>query len=137
MDIGIGRVFNARLAGNIADSSVIGSMEFACKVAGAKVVLVMGHTGCGAVTGAIERVRLGRLTDVLAQIEPAIAATEFTGDRTAANPAFVDAVARTNVTLMMAKIRRESPVLDGLVNDGKLAIAGAMYDLRSGRVEFC
>lgn len=136
MDLGIGEVFNARLAGNIADASVIGSMEFACKIAGAKVILVMGHTGCSAVMGAIDGVRLGHFTGVLERIEPAVLATACRGDATSANPNYVNDVARTNVRMTMARIRAESSVLDALVREGKLAIAGAMYDLASAKVEF-
>jgi len=136
LDLGIGEVFNARLAGNIADTNVIGSMEFACKVVGAKVILVMGHSGCGAVIGAIDRVRLGHLTGLLERIEPAVAATKCTGERCSSNAAFVDAVARTNVQMTMAHIRASSPVLDALVNEGKLLIAGAMYDLATAKVDF-
>ena len=92
MDLGIGDVFNARVAGNIANDDVPGSMEFACKVAGAKVVLVMGHTACGAIKGAIDKVQLGKLTGLLAKIRPAVEATRYQGERSAKNYDFVDAV---------------------------------------------
>src|SRR5215472_14989111 len=92
MDLGIGDIFNARVAGNIANEDILGSMEFACKVAGAKVVLVMGHTACGAIKGAIDRVQLGNLTGLLAKIRPAVKATAFEGERSSKNYAFVDAV---------------------------------------------
>ena len=115
MDLGIGDCFNARVAGNIANDDVIGSMEFACKVAGAKVVLVMGHTACGAIKGAIDNVQLGNLTGLLAKIRPAVSATEYQGERSAKNYDFVDAVARKNVELTMADIHRRStrPRLSG------------------------
>jgi carbonic anhydrase len=111
-------------------------MEFACKVAGAKVVMVMGHTACGAIKGAIDNAELGNLTGLLAKIKPAIKATDYGGARTAANYEFVDAVARTNVALTMADIRGRSGVLRELEADGAITIAGAMYDLQSGAVDF-
>src|SRR6202140_4042422 len=94
MDLGIGDIFNCRVAGNVANQDILGSMEFACKLAGAKVVLVMGHTACGAIKGAIDNAELGNLTGLLAKIKPAIEATAYTGERSAKNYAFVDAVAR-------------------------------------------
>ena len=111
MDLGIGDTFNARVAGNVANDDIIGSMEFACKVAGAKVVLVMGHTACGAIKGAIDNVQLGNLTGLLAKIRPAVSATEYQGERSANNYDFVDAVARKNVELTMGDIRRRSSVI--------------------------
>ena len=111
MDLGIANVFNARVAGNISNEDILGSMEFACKAAGAKVVLVMGHTACGAIQGAIDNVELGNLTGLLAKIRPAVKATEFKGDRSSKNPDYVDAVARKNVELTMAQILEKSPVL--------------------------
>lgn len=135
MDLGIGDVFNARVAGNIANNDILGSMEFACQVAGAKVILVLGHTACGAIMGAIDEVELGHLTGLLARIQPAVAATVFAGERTAKNPAFVDAVARTNVKLTMASIREQSRVLRQLESEDQVKIAGAIYDLETARVE--
>jgi len=136
MDLGIGDIFNARVAGNIANDDILGSMEFACKVAGAKVVLVMGHTACGAIKGAIDNAELGNLTGLLAKIKPAVKATDYDGPHTAANVAYVDAVARTNVALTMADIRSRSSVLREMEADGALKIAGAMYDLQTGAVDF-
>ena len=103
MDLGIGDVFNSRVAGNISNDDILGSMEFACKVAGAKVVLVMGHTSCGAIKGAIAGVKLGKLTGLLQKIRPAVEATAFSGDRSSKNLAFVDAVAVKNVELTTIK----------------------------------
>ncbi len=114
MDLGIGDCFNARVAGNIANDDILGSMEFACKVAGAKVVLVMGHTACGAIKGAIDNVQLGNLTGLLAKIRPAVEATQYQGERSAKNYGFVDAVARKNVELTMTDIHRRSTVLADL-----------------------
>lgn len=136
MDFGIGDTFNARVAGNIANEDILGSMEFACKLAGAKVVLVMGHTACGAIKGAIDNAQLGNLTGLLAKIRPAVEATQYQGDRSAKNYGFVDAVARKNVELTMIDIHRRSPVLADLEKSGAIKIAGAMYDLETGRVEF-
>jgi carbonic anhydrase len=136
MDLGIGAIFNSRVAGNISNEDILGSMEFACKVAGAKVVLVMGHTACGAIKGAIDDAQLGNLTGLLAKIKPAVQATRYEGARTASNYGFVDAVARTNVVLTMADIRSRSPVLKDLESSGTIKIAGAMYDLETGMVDF-
>jgi len=136
MDLGIGDTFNARVAGNIANDDILGSMEFACKVAGAKVVLVMGHTACGAIKGAIDNVQLGNLTGLLAKIRPAVEATQYQGERSAKNYGFVDAVARKNVELTMVDIHRRSPVLADLETSGAIKIAGAMYNLETGLVEF-
>jgi carbonic anhydrase len=136
LDYGIGDIFSARVAGNVADQDIFGSIEFACKVAGSKVVLVMGHTACGAVKGVIEGVQLGNLTTLLAKIRPAVEATDYTGERSATNYAFVDAVAQKNVSLTIANIREKSPVLRDLESTGSIKIAGAMYNLETGVVEF-
>ncbi|AKP33042.1 carbonic anhydrase [Yersinia aleksiciae] len=135
-DTGIGETFNARIAGNIANNDLLGSMEFACAAAGAKVVLVLGHTACGAVRGAIDGVELGNLTGLLNQIKPAIAATEFSGERTGKNDQFVDAVAKSNVQHTINEVRSRSSILNGLEKDGKIKIVGAMYNLNDGVVEF-
>jgi len=136
MDLGIGDCFNARVAGNVSNDDIVGSLEFACKVAGAKVVLVMGHTACGAIKGAIDNVKLGKLTGLLAKIRPAVSATQYQGERSAKNYGFVDAVARKNVELTMAEISRRSTVLADLERSGAVKIAGAMYNLETGLVEF-
>ena len=136
MDLGIGDVFNARVAGNVANEDILGSMEFGCEVAGAKVVLVMGHTACGAIKGAIDRVQLGNLTGLLAKIQPAVEGTTYQGERSAKNYGFVDAVARKNVELTIAEIRSRSPIIAGLESRGAVKIAGAMYNLESAVVDF-
>jgi carbonic anhydrase len=133
---GIGDFFNARIAGNIANNDLIGSLEFACAAAGAKVILVMGHTACGAIKGAIDNVELGSLTGLLDKIKPAIGATTYSGERSSKNDAFVDAVAKTNVQQTINEIRKGSEVLRSLEKAGKLKIAGAMYHLNGGKVEF-
>lgn len=135
-DAGIGDTFNARIAGNVVNDDLLGSMEFACAVAGAKVVLVFGHTACGAIKGAIDDVEMGNLTGLLARIKPAISMTKFDGERSSKNPSYVDAVARTNVTLGLDNIRRRSPILEDLEKKGSIQITGAMYNLANGLVEF-
>ena len=136
MDLGIGDIFNCRVAGNVENSDILGSMEFACKLAGAKVVLVMGHTACGAIKGAIDNAELGNLTGLLAKIKPAVQATTYAGERSAKNYPFVDAVARKNVELTIADIRKDSPVLAELESKRAIKITGAMYNLETGAVEF-
>ncbi|HMF11974.1 MAG TPA: carbonic anhydrase family protein, partial [Gemmataceae bacterium] len=136
MDLGIGNVFNCRVAGNASNEDIVGSMEFACKVAGAKLILVMGHTSCGAIRGAIDNVELGNLTGLLARIRPAVKATEFKGERTSNNAAFVDAVARKNVELAKKQILEKSPVLRELESKRAIKVAGAMYDLETAAVDF-
>jgi carbonic anhydrase len=136
LDLRIGDIFNGRVAGNVENPDILGSMEFACKLAGAKVVLVMGHTACGAIKGAIDNAELGNLTGLLAKIKPAVAATSYTGERTSKNNSFVDAVARKNVEITMADIRKDSPVLAAMESDGAIKIAGAMYNLETGVIDF-
>ena len=135
-NLGMGDVFNARVAGNIENPDILGSLEFTTKLAGAKVILVMGHSACGAVAGAIADAKLGNLTQLLAKIQPAITATTYSGERTASNAAFVDAVARKNVELTMGNIRKNSQVIADLEKAGAVKIAGAFYDLKTGAVEF-
>src|SRR6202050_2706484 len=135
LDFGIGDIFSGRVAGNVADEDILGSMEFACKVAGSKVVLVMGHTACGAIKGAIDDVQIGNLTALLAKIRPAVEATQYTGERSAKNYAFVDAVARKNVSLTIANIREKSSLLRDLESNGSIKIVGSMYNLEKGVVE--
>jgi carbonic anhydrase len=136
LDLRIGDIFNARVAGNVENPDILGSMEFACKLAGSKVVLVMGHTACGAIKGAIDNAELGNLTGLLAKIKPAVAATTYTGERTSKNYAFVDAVAQKNVEITVADIRKDSPVLAQMESNGDIKIAGAIYNLETGVVDF-
>jgi carbonic anhydrase len=135
LDARIGDTFNARIAGNIVNDDLLGSLEFACALAGAKVVLVMGHTACGAIKGAIDGAQLGNLTGLLNKIKPAVDATHYQGERTSKNTEFVDEVAKTNVLLTIGAIRQRSDVLAGLEKDGKIKIVGSMYHLAGGRVE--
>jgi carbonic anhydrase len=136
MDLGLGDIFNCRVAGNIENSDILGSMEFACKLSGAKVVLVVGHTKCGAIKGAIANAELGNLTGLLAKIKPAVQATAYTGERSATNYAFIDAVARKNVEMTIADIRKDSPVLAEMEAKGTIKITGAMYNLETGAMDF-
>jgi carbonic anhydrase len=136
MDLGIGDIFNCRVAGNIENDDILGSMDFACKLMGAKVVLVMGHTSCGAIKGAIANAELGHLTALLARIKPAVEATKYDGERTATNYTFVDMVARKNVESTIAQIRQESAVLSDMEKQHAIKIAGAMYNLGTGAVDF-
>ena len=135
-DTGIGEAYNSRVAGNICNVDILGGLEYACAVTGAKVIVVMGHTSCGAVKGAIDGVNLGNLTALLAKIKPAVEQTACSGERTAGNAAFVDAVAKTNVSLTVQQIRQESPILSDLEKSGKLKIVGSMYSLAGGEVTF-
>ena len=138
-DQGIGDVFNIRIAGNFANEDILGSMEFACKVAGAKLILVLGHTACGAIKGACDSVELGNLTGMLKKLRPAVDATAEPSDpaqRTSANAAFVDDVARNNVEQTKANIVERSQLLREMLDDGEIGIAGAIYDVRSGKVDF-
>jgi len=136
LDARIGDAFNARIAGNIVNDDLLGSLEFACAAAGAKVILVMGHTACGAVKGAIDGVELGHLTGLLNKIKPAVAATSYSGERSSKNAAFVDEVAKTNVLQTLGNIRERSSLLSGLEKDAKIKIVGSMYHLVGGRVAF-
>ena len=135
-DAGIGDTFNARIAGNVVNDDLLGSLEFACSVAGAKVLLLFGHTACGAIKGAIDDVEMGNLTGLLARVKPAITATTFDGAKSSKNAAYVDAVARTNVMLGLDNIRRRSPILADLEKKKSIQIVGGMYDLVTGIVEF-
>jgi carbonic anhydrase len=118
------------------NDDLLGSMEFACAVAGAKLVLLFGHTASGAIKGAIDDVEMGNLTGLLARIKPAISATTFSGEKSSKNAAYVDAVARTNVRLGIDNVRRRSPILADLEKKNSIQIAGGMYDLATGAVEF-
>jgi carbonic anhydrase len=135
-DAGIGDIFTGRVAGNVVNDDMLGSMEFGCAASGAKLVLVLGHTACGAVKGAIDDVVLGNLTGLLARIKPAVAETKFDGEKSSKNASYVDAVARTNVALGLAEIRRRSPILQELEKKRSIEMVGAMYDLNTGMVDF-
>lgn len=136
-DQGIGDVFSARVAGNVLTDDILGSMEFACKVSGAKLIVVVGHSNCGAIKGAIDDAQLGSLTGLLAKIKPAIAAVPDDGSpRTSKNDAFVQKVADANVRLVMQQIRERSPVLREMLDEKQIGLVGGMYDLSTGAVTF-
>lgn len=135
-DQGLGDLFVVRVAGNVADPDVLGSLEYATAVAGARLILVLGHTACGAVKGACDRVALGNLTGLLLRLEPAVAASAgVAGEHSSTNHDYVDAVTRANVRLTARALVERSPVLAARVERGELAIRGAVYDLATGRVE--
>ena len=134
-DLGIGDLFVARVAGNFVNEDILGSMEFGCHVAGAKLIMVIGHTHCGAVQAAIDDVQLGNITPMLAKIRPAIEqGRPFDGKATSENPAYVAHVCRENVRFAVAAIRERSEILAKMEADGAIKIVGAYYDLRSGEV---
>ena len=138
-DQGIGDIFSVRIAGNFVNTDILGSMEFASKLAGTKLVLVLGHTACGAVKGACDHAELGNLTSMLDNIAPAVEAiTEpaDAADRTSANIDFVNAVGTKNVELTIERIREESPVLAEMEQAGEIQIVGGMYDIATGKVNF-
>ena len=136
-DQGIGDLFSARVAGNVINDDILGSLEFACKVSGAKLIAVVGHSNCGAIKGAVDEVNLGNLTGLLAKIKPAIDAVPDDGKpRTSKNYAFVNQVSAANVRLVLQEIRDRSPVLREMLDQGQIALVGGMYDLETGKVQF-
>jgi carbonic anhydrase len=138
-DQGLGDVFSIRIAGNFINSDILGSMEFACKLAGTKLIVVLGHTACGAVKGACDDAKLGNLTGMLAKIKPAVKAVSEPSDnglRNSSNNEFVDSVAAKNVELSIQNIMKQSPVLAEMQNKGEIKIIGAMYDINTGEVTF-
>ncbi len=137
-DQGIGQIFNARIAGNFVNKDILGSLEFACKLAGSKLIVVMGHTSCGAVKGACDSAKLGNLTQMLNKIAPAVQAvkTQPGVERNSKNTSFVNAVAEKNVQLTVANIKAQSDVLNEMFQNGEIDIVGAMYDVYTGKVNF-
>ena len=137
LDQGVGDIFSARVAGNVLDEDILGSMEFACKVSGAKLIAVIGHSNCGAIKGTVDDVELGNLTGLLTKIKPAIdAVPAVVQPRTSKNYLFVDQVSEANVKLVMQQIRERSPILRDMLDKGEIGIVGGMYDLRTGTVQF-
>lgn len=133
-DQGIGDLFVARVAGNTVNPDILGSLEYAAKVAGSRVIVVLGHTSCGAIKGACDDVKLGNLTTLLEKFKPAVAAASTPGEHNSHNHAFVDDVTELNVKQVVARIRTESPVLKTLEDEGKIRIVGALYDTSNGKV---
>lgn len=133
-DQGVGDIFTARVAGNFENTDILGSMEYSCKVAGSKLVLVLGHEACGAVKAACDDVELGNITHLLSNIKPAVKATETEGDRNSKNDAFVAGVVENNVKLTMNRIREKSPILKEMEENGEIKIVGGVYSISSGKV---
>ena len=136
-DRGIGDMFVARVAGNFENTDILGSMEFATLVSGAKLVLVLGHSDCGAVKAAIDGAELGNITAMLENIQPAIDSLDaYKGDKTSSNPEFVHLVTERNIQLSIEDIRKRSPVIEDLEQKGQVKVVGALYDMSSGAVAF-
>jgi carbonic anhydrase len=138
-DQGLGDIFSIRIAGNVVNTDIMGSLEFACKVAGSKLIVVLGHTSCGAIKGACNHVEMGNLTELLAKIQPAVYEEKETTDtdqRNASNMVFVENVAAINVRRSVKAIVNRSYILDQMIEKGEVAIIGAMHDLASGYVTF-
>ena len=138
-DQGLGDIFSIRIAGNFVNQDILGSMEFGCKLAGTKLIVVLGHTSCGAIKGACDNAELGNLTAMLSKIKPAVNAVIEPKDenlRTSKNLGCVDSVAAKNVELKMKRIMAESEVLAEMEKNGEVKIVGAMYDINSGAVDF-
>ncbi len=138
-DQGLGDIFSIRIAGNFINQDILGSMEFACKLAGTKLLVVLGHTSCGAVKGACDHARMGNLTTLINKIEPAVFAVKEPKDeskRNSSNLEFVDEVAKVNVEMAIENIRNQSVILRDMEKEGSIKIVGAMYDLSTGGVTF-
>ncbi len=136
-DQGIGDIFVGRVAGNFINEDLLGSMEFGCKVAGAKLILVMGHKDCGAIKGAIDDVKLGNITAMLAKIKPAVKMSQdFKGEKSTKNADFVEIVAENNVKYSLQQIREKSPILKEMEDKNEIKIIGAFYNLTNGNIEF-
>lgn len=135
-DRGIGDIFVARVAGNFVNEDILGSMEFACKVSGSKLVLVMGHEHCGAIKAAVDEVKLGNITPMLEKIKPAVDKVVYEGERNSKNEDFVHQVCESNVQHTMETIRERSPILKEMEEKGEIKIVGAVYDMDTGEVVF-
>lgn len=136
-DQGLGDIFSVRIAGNVVNEDILGSMEFACKVAGSKFIVVLGHTKCGAIKGACDHVEMGNLTTLLSKIEPAVNEEKETREnRNSKNSEFVEKVAEINVRRNVDLVLAKSPILEEMVRNGEIGIIGAMYDVTSGNVTF-
>jgi len=134
-DQGIGDIFVARVAGNFENKDILGSLEYACKVAGSKLVFVMGHESCGAVSAACDGIELGNITHLLSNIKPAVEAVKTEGKRDSTNKKFVHDVVEKNVRLTIERVREKSPILKDMEDKGDIKIVGGVYSLQSGKVE--
>jgi carbonic anhydrase len=136
-DQGLGDVFSIRIAGNIINTDILGSMEFACKLAGSKLIVVLGHTKCGAIKGACDHVEMGNLTELLAKLQPSVyQEKETTKNRTSDNKVFVENVSTINVKRNVKNIIERSFILEQMVENGEIGVVGAMYNIETGVVEF-
>ncbi|MCK0130334.1 carbonic anhydrase family protein [Flavobacteriaceae bacterium F08102] len=138
-DQGLGDIFSVRIAGNFINEDILGSMEFACKLAGTKLIVILGHTSCGAIKGACDDAKMGNLTKLISKIKPAVAQVEEPKDqskRNSTNLEFVDSVAKKNVYISLEKTRKDSPVLAEMEKKGEILLIGAMYDVNTGVVTF-
>jgi carbonic anhydrase len=136
-DQGLGDIFSVRIAGNIVNEDILGSMEFGCKVAGAKIIIVLGHTKCGAVKGACDNVTLGNLTGLIEKIKPAVDQEMITTtNRNSSNSTFVENVAELNVSLSVKNILLKSPIIAEMVKNEEITIVGGVHDISSGEVKF-
>ncbi len=136
-DQGLGDIFSVRIAGNIVNTDIIGSMEFACKVSGTKLIVVLGHTNCGAVKGACDHVEMGNLTELLSKIQPAVYQEKTTlENRTSANKEFVEKVSHLNIKQSVRQIIERSFLLEQMLEKGEIGIVGAMHNIKTGEVEF-
>ncbi|MFT2007926.1 carbonic anhydrase family protein [Pontibacter sp. 13R65] len=135
-DQGLGDIFSVRIAGNIVNEDILGSMEFACKVAGAKLIVVLGHSNCGAIKGACDSVELGFLTGLVNKIKPSVEEIQYDGSKKSTNAEFVQLVAERNVHNMIDEIQTRSSIISEMIENGEIGIAGGMYDVETGEVEF-
>jgi carbonic anhydrase len=133
-DLGVGDAFTTRVAGNTVNEDILGSLEYGAKVAGSRVIVVLGHTSCGAIKGACDDVKLGNLTALLEKYKPAVSAAKTDGERNSKNHKFVGEVTELNVKMTLDAIRAKSPVLKEMEDQGKIKIVGALYDTSSGKV---
>lgn len=136
-DAGIGDMFVGRVAGNFVNTDLLGSLEYSCKVSGAKLIVILGHSSCGAVKSAIDQVKLGNITAMLSNIQPAIALSQnFQYDKSSKNDAYTDLVAKNNVLHTIEVIKQDSPILNDMLHNGTIKIVGAMYDIKTGVISF-
>ncbi|MDA0196983.1 MAG: carbonic anhydrase family protein [Bacteroidetes bacterium] len=135
-DQGLGDIFSIRIAGNFINDDILGSIEFACKIAGSKLIVILGHSNCGAIKGACDNVQLGNLTKLLHRIGPAVNAVDETGDRSSNNKDFVQRVADKNIEIAMKQLEEQSPVLKEMLHGGEVGLVGGMYSIETGEVKF-
>ena len=137
-DLGLGDIFSIRIAGNVVNKDILGCMEFACKLAGSKLIVVLGHSDCGAVKSACNNIRLGNLSGLLDKLKPAIESLKMRGgdDTSSNNTVYIQRVAKLNVLIAIEQIKQRSAVLEKLLENGQIGIVGGMYDVENGEVEF-